>query len=126
MKKVSSKTSQSGFSVTGTIILILLVSFFGNLIVKLGPIYTDHWYIKNVAQELSVSIGSTGVSSFEIADRMSKNLQVNNVTFDLKKGFKVDGSSNPRKIILDYTKQEHIMFNIEVLVSFHEEYVLNP
>lgn len=92
----------------------------------MSPIYTDHWYIKSVAQEISVTVGNDSMSSFELAEKMRKNLMINNVQFDIKKGFKVDGSSNPRKIIIDYTKQENIMFNVDVLISFHEEFILQP
>jgi len=126
MKNITLKSSQQGVSVLGTVVLILLISFFANLIIKMSPIYTDHWYIKSVAQEISVTVGNDSMSSFELAEKMRKNLMINNVQFDIKKGFKVDGSSNPRKIIIDYTKQENIMFNVDVLISFHEEFILQP
>jgi len=126
MKNITLKSSQQGVSVLGTVVLILLISFFANLIIKMSPIYTDHWYIKNVAQEISVTVGNDSMSSFELAEKMRKNLMINNVQFDIKKGFKVDGGSSPRKIIIDYTKQENIMFNVDVLISFHEEFILQP
>lgn len=110
----------------GTVALILLISFFATLFVKISPIYTDHWYIDNVVQELSVSIATNKLSTFEITDRLKKNLMINNVVFDIKKGFKVDRTSSPIKLVIDYSKQEHIMFNVDVLISFHEEYLLQP
>ncbi len=119
-------SSQRGFSVTLVIFIILLASFFGLLIVRIAPLYTDHWYVKNVVQEISADTKSSNYAAADILDRFRKNLSINNVQFDIKNGFKIDQSSDPRKLVLDYTKQVHIMSNVDVLVTFHEEYAMQP
>lgn len=119
-------SSQRGFSVTAVIFVILLASFFGLLIVRIAPLYTDHWYVKNVVQEISADTSSKNYTAADILDRLRKNLMVNNVIFDVKSGFKIDQTTDPKKLVLDYTKQVHIMMNVDVLVSFHEEYTLQP
>lgn len=124
--KSGTSSSQSGFSVFGVIIVILLASFFGLLIVRITPLYTDHWYVKNVVDEIAADTRSSDLNTSGILDRMRKNLMINNVKFDVKNDFKIDQTVTPNKLILDYTKQVHIISNVDVLVSFHEEFTLQP
>jgi|GEM_PF-1119784 hypothetical protein len=120
------RSAQQGFSVFAVIIVILLASFFGLLIVRMSPLYTDHWYVKNVVDEIAADTRSSSLNENDILDRMRKNLMINNVKFDVKNDFKIDQTVSPKKLILDYTKQVHIMANVDVVVSFHEEYTLQP
>lgn len=124
--KSGRSSSQGGFSVFAVIVVILLASFFGLLIVRITPLYTDHWYVKNVVDEIAADTRSSDLNVNGVLDRLRKNLMINNVQFDVKNDFKIDQTVSPNKLILDYTKQVNIMSNVDVLVSFHEEFTLQP
>ncbi|AJQ94539.1 DUF4845 domain-containing protein [Gynuella sunshinyii] len=123
---MKSLKKQRGMSVYTVAFLILIVSFFATLVVKLGPVYMDQWYLNGMLQSMADESGTAEMSISDLRNSLSKRMLVNNVEFDAKEGLKLDTKSNPKKMVLDYSKQVHIMFNVDALVKFHKEYSLLP
>ena len=123
---MKSLTKQQGMSVYTVALVILLVSFFATLVVKLGPVYMDQWYLNGMLQSMADDPETTSMSIADIRNGLGKRMMVNNVEFDAKDGLKLDTKTNPKKMVLDYSKQVHIMFNVDALVKFRKEYPLLP
>ncbi|WP_428239813.1 DUF4845 domain-containing protein [Gynuella sp.] len=123
---MKSLNKQRGMSVYTVAFLILIVSFFATLMVKLGPVYMDQWYLNGMLQSMADESGTAEMSISDLRSSLSKRMLVNNVEFDAKQGLKLNTKSNPKTMVLDYSKQVHIMFNVDALVKFHKEYSLLP
>jgi len=115
---------QQGLSMINVFLIITLVIFFATLFAKLGPIYSDHFYLDSISQEIAAEIGSKGRSISEIREQMSKNLRINNVKFDVKNGLKRDKKSG--QLVLEYETRVHVLFNVDAVVTFKKEYSLQP
>ena len=123
---MKSLNKQRGMSVYTVALIILVVSFFATLVVKLGPVYMDQWYLNGMLQSMADEPETESMNISDIRSGLSKRMLVNNVEFDAKEGLKLDTKSNPKKMILDYSKQVHVMFNVDALVKFYKEYPLLP
>ncbi len=123
---MNSKHKQGGFSIASIAFIILLVSFFGTLLVKLGPIYNDHFYLTALVKDLSLEAGSSNKSIRELRESMRKNLLVNNVTFDLANLTLDKSKGSVPVLVLNYETRVHVLFNIDAVVVFNEEYITQP
>lgn len=115
---------EQGMTILTMALLLFLVIFFGTLIIKLSGPYYDQFTIDQMISRTVQDINGDGAFESEFRDRMSKNLSINNIELDLRKDLTFDLRSNEPKVILDYEKRVHIAANIDVVLTFYEEYGL--
>lgn len=124
---MSFKSRQRGFSIASITFIILLASFFGTLLVKLGPIYSDHYYLNAIVKDISLQPNMADRSIAEIRESLRKNLDVNNVKFNIKEGITMKRANDSQAtLILDYEKRVSVFFNVDAVVVFYEEYPSQP
>jgi len=115
---------QKGLSLIGVAILAFLVIFFGLLIIKMSGSYFDQMKLNKMIEN---SLEGQTASRFQKADfesSMRKNMQINRIEFDIKNSLTIDKRSKPVVLVLDYEKRVHLFANVDVVMSFHEEYEL--
>ncbi len=115
---------EQGMTILTMALLLFLVIFFGTLIIKLSGPYYDQFTIDQMISRTVQDINGDGAFESEFRDRMSKNLSINNIELDLRKDLTFDLRSNEPKVTLDYEKRVHIFANIDVVLTFYEEYGL--
>jgi hypothetical protein len=109
---------QKGFSKIGlllTLVILICVLTFG---LKVLPIYIDHNYVKNIAQELVESGEAAGMTQAEVRNYIASGMRVNNVhDFDLDAITSTRSNGNAT-IGIEYEKRVPLVSNIDVIVSF--------
>jgi hypothetical protein len=115
---------EQGITVLTMAILLFLVIFFGTLIIKLAGPYYDQFTIDQMIGRAAQDMSGDDFNESEFRSRLSKNLGINNIELDLRRDLTFDARSNDPKVILDYEKRIHIAGNIDVVLTFHEEYGL--
>jgi hypothetical protein len=115
---------QSGLSLIGVAILAFLIIFFGLLIVILSGTYSNHFTIDKMIQTSLEGQTASRFSSDDFVSRLSKNLEVNQIRMDMKKDLTINKRKTPYTIVLDYEKRVHLFSNVDVVMTFHEEYEL--
>lgn len=115
---------EQGMTILTMAILLFLVIFFGTLIIKLSGPYYDQFTIDQMITRTSQELSGGDFQESEFRDRMSKNLSINNIELDLRRDLTFDLRASEPKVILDYEKRVHIAANIDVVLTFYEEYGL--
>jgi hypothetical protein len=115
---------EQGITILAMAILLFMVIFFGTLIIKLSGPYYDQFTIDQMISRAAQDMGGNEFLEAEFRDRLSKNLSINNIELDLRRDLTVDVRSNDPKVTLDYEKRVHIAGNIDVVLTFYEEYGL--
>ncbi len=115
---------QKGLSLIGVAILAFLIIFFGLLIVKLSGSYFDHMSLNKMIKNSLSTQTSSRFDQADFTDRLKKNMQINNINFDIKKSLTYDKGHKPALLVLDYEKRVHLFYNVDVVMSFHEDYEL--
>lgn len=113
---------QKGLSLIGVGLLAFLIIFFGLLVVKMSGSYMDHY---TLTQMIRTSIEGQTASRFsqaEFEDRLKKNMEINQISLNLKDSLKVSKRTTPIQIVLDYEKRVHLFANVDVVMMFHEEF----
>ena len=115
---------QRGMALGGVVFLTVLVVFTGLLFVKMSGHYFDHFTMKKMIRTSLEDQTASRFSESDFVARLSKNLEMNGINIDLKNNFTYDKRKSPPLLVIDYEKREHLFLNIDVVMSFHQEYEL--
>jgi hypothetical protein len=116
---------QKGISLIGIGLLAFLIIFFGTLTIKMSGTYFDHISMDKMIENGIAEQTTGGSFNFkDLKDRLEKNMNINNISFDLDKVLTYDKRTKPATLVLNYEKRVHLFFNIDVVMSFNETYEL--
>lgn len=115
---------QQGLSLIGVALLLFLIVFFGLLTVRMSGSYMDYFTLTKM---IDTALDGQSSSRFEPAafkDRISKNMEINNMSMNYKDSIKIDSRGTSTKITVDYENRVSLFLNIDVVMSFYKEYEL--
>lgn len=121
---MKSLKNQRGMSLLGVALLAFLVIFFGLLTVKMSGTYADHFTLKKMIENSLSGQTAERFSASEVIDRLEKNMSINQINLDIDEILTISKRKNPVEIILDYEKRVHLFANVDVVMTFYEEYEL--
>ena len=111
---------QRGMTFISALALLAIAGFFVLLILKLGPIYLENYKIKTVLASLENEAGLATRPPHDIVSLADKRLYVNEVRRIERNQIRVQREGNSVKVRIKYAVKEHIVANVEVLVSFDD------
>jgi len=112
---------QRGMTGTGWLVVLALIGFFSMLIMKLAPVYMEHYSIKTVLASLENEPMITKKSVRDIKRLIKKRLTVNGVYEMDKDALKIKKQGGVMKIEITYEVRKHMMGNVDALVSFSDK-----
>jgi len=118
---MQNSVKQQGMTAISILILLIILGFLGLLVLKIGPIYLDHYKLKSVISNLAAQPNIGSRSPQQIRKDLAKRLYVNEIR-DLDKNaikFKKEGAS--LKLEIDYEVRENIVSNVDAVVAFKEK-----
>ena len=105
---------------SGWLVVLALIGFFALLGMKIGPIYLEHYSVKQVVESLKNEPQITKKSVRDVKNMIMRRLDINGV-YDLKrKNVKVKKTPGVLNVTVAYTVQKKMVGNIDVLVSFSD------
>ncbi len=109
---------QTGMTGTGWLVVLALIGFFAMLILKLAPVYMEHYSIKTVLASLKNEPMITKKAVRDVKRLIKKRLTVNGV-YDLDKdALKIKKKGGVMTVEISYEVRKHMMGNVDALVSF--------
>lgn len=119
MKIQSNKARQYGASRLTMLMLLVVLAFFIMTLARVVPVYVDHHYAKRIVEQ--VLLETTGdFDRAAFTDSYRRRAQVNNVQVAPSE-FRFQ-TGTPTVIRLDYERRVPLLFNMDVVMSFSEEY----
>ena len=104
----------------GWLTVLALIGFFSMLILKLAPIYLDHYSVASTVRSLEKEPLITQKSPAQIRKLLKKRLKINYVTDLPKDAIKIKKAPGLLKVDVDYQVKTGLFGNIELLVTFKE------
>jgi len=111
---------QRGFSKFGLLMmLVLLVSglTFG---LKILPVYLDHNFVKDVAEELIADGRAATLTQGEIREEIANGLRVNNVRDFNLNSVTLERENAEPVLVIEYERRVPLVANIDVVISFDD------
>ncbi|MCH8550486.1 MAG: DUF4845 domain-containing protein [Natronospirillum sp.] len=101
------------------LLILVVVLFFVMLAVRLVPVYVEFMYARSIVE--NTLEGTSGeFDRREFLDSFQRRARVNQVNLD-NSVFTFSGR-NPVTITLEYERRVPVMFNVDAVASFNEQY----
>lgn len=121
--KLLSPNRETGLSMFGFLMLLIVLAVALNFGLTLGPHFMDNQSINKVVESVSPSVWK-GASKKKMHAAVNKGLKVNNIrglkSEDIVKIDKKKGSTN---VTVDYEVRENMIANMDVVLVFNKEFV---
>lgn len=121
------RNNQRGMTGTGWLVVLAIIGFFSMLVVKLAPVYMEHYSVKNVLLSLEEEPLITQKSTGEVRKMIQRRLKVNGVYEMDNDAIQIKKEEAKLMVDITYEVRKHMAGNVDVLVSFadHVEIVGN-
>lgn len=119
---MSSARHQSGLSMFGFLMLLIVLAVGLNLGLTLGPHYMDNRAVVQVVEAISADVW-TGTSKTKMHEAVNKGLKVNNIrSLKSEDIIKVEKKKNSTDVKIAYEVRENIFANLDIVLVFNKDY----
>lgn len=115
------RSGQGGMTLIGFLLMFLLIGFFTLLVIKLVPLYLEHFKIVSSLNALKSEPGWAEKSKDEIQKALQRRWDINSVdTVIANKDVQYSREAGRVKVRVAYEAVTHIMGNVDVLLTFDD------
>ncbi|CAE7161866.1 MAG: DUF4845 domain-containing protein [Gammaproteobacteria bacterium] len=109
---------QRGFSKSGLMLVIVIITLFFTVGLKVGPLYVDHNLITGICQELIDNGEAANMTVNDVRERVSASLRINNVSgFDLS-DIRMRKENGNAIITVAYERRLPLVANLDIVAVF--------
>jgi len=113
---------QVGASVTGVMMLVLLVGGGLTVGMKLVPLYMDHSTIETLLDKLATEDGMADKRKGELVSLLENRLKLNQIRdFPLQENLEIEKTRNGTELKLNYEVRLPLVGNVDMIASFSKE-----
>lgn len=117
---------QAGMTLIGFLLMFVLIGFFTLLVLKLGPIYLNHYKVVTSLESIRKEASVSEKSKEEILTLLEKRWDINSVDHVSAKDVKITKQDGRVKVQIAYEVVEHIMGNVDALITFDNAVETGP
>lgn len=110
---------QRGMTAIGWVLLIALILAMALVALKLVPIYLTGMSVSSAVSSLEDDSASVGKTPREIRRTLMKRLDINMIDEVTAEDIVIARTGNAIEVEVEYEQREHIVGNLDVVVSFH-------
>lgn len=119
------KTKQTGITLIGFLIVLMVVGFFGYMAMKLVPAYTEFMGVTKAMNQLASEGGAS--TPEQVRSSLMKKLDFQYVSDDTitPQDISLKRSGNETQLNVSYDKRIPFLYNIDFLVHFEKSVALS-
>ena len=115
------RNGQGGMTLIGFLLMFLLIGFFALLVIKIAPLYLEHFKIVSSLNAIKSEPGWADKSKDEIQKMLQRRWDINSVdTVVANKDVQYAREGGRVKVRVAYEAVTHIMGNVDVLLTFDD------
>lgn len=112
---------QQGMTLISFLLMFVVLGFLMLMVLKIAPIYLEHFKIKSTLNTLKVESGIGNKSPAEITGLLQKRWDMNSVDrVSAQDSVTVEKHEGVLKIQVAYEVEEHLIGNLSALVKFDD------
>jgi hypothetical protein len=115
------QTPSRGFSLIGTLMLILLIVGAATTALKLGPYYLQYWTVRSVMDDMARDPDAATMGRQAIIQSLERKLYINEVRSVKNDSFSFDKTDRGRVLSVRYEVREHLIGNLDALLTFDHQ-----
>ncbi len=109
---------QRGIGKFGLLMLVVLITGFFTIGLKIGPLYIDHNLITGICQELIDNGEAANMTVSEVRTRVSNSLRINNITDFNLNNIRLSMETGNPVITVAYERRLELFGNLDVIATF--------
>ncbi len=120
MKRLTSNSlrRQQGVSKSGLLLLVVLITLFFTVGLKVGPLYVDHNLITGICQDMIDNGEAANMTITDVRESVAATLRINNVTgFDLA-DIRMRKENGNAIITIAYERRLPLFANLDIVAVF--------
>ena len=120
MNSIDARSRQDGMTYMGMLILLVVIAFFAIVLVKVSPLYMEHFKVdsslESLAQESKDS--QAALSPREIEKHLLNRLSINDVQHVTKDNIKITREGRKTVVTVDYEARVTLFSNLDLVARF--------
>ncbi|MGO4503070.1 MULTISPECIES: DUF4845 domain-containing protein [unclassified Dyella] len=118
------KSKQTGITLIGFLVVLMVVAFFGYMAMKLVPAYTEFMGVTKAMNQLATEGGPKSVT--QVRNDLMKKLDFQYVSDDTitPQDITIKRTGNASSLNISYDKRIPFMYNIDFLLHFEKSVAL--
>ena len=112
------KGRQSGISLMGFIIVLVLVAFFALIIMKLFPMYSEYYNLRGVMNELASEPASRNMTPNQVYESLQRRFNIAYIESVKKEHVKLIRGKSGNNLNIAYEVRVPMIFNLDVVGKF--------
>ncbi|MET3650868.1 DUF4845 domain-containing protein [Dyella japonica] len=118
------KSKQTGITLIGFLIMLMVVGFFGFMAMKLVPAYTEYMGVTKAMNQMATEGGGKSVT--QVRNDLIKKLDFQYVSDDTitPQDITIKRNGNAAELSVSYDKRIPFMYNIDFLLHFEKSVAL--
>lgn len=120
--------SQKGMSFFGWLAVIALIIFGLVIVMKLAPIYMEHFTLRKIVTEVNEDPTLKIASLRDFHSHIQKGMQINSIR-DIKASDAITitaSGTDAYTVVIQYEVRTPIIQNVDALVHFDETHIIRP
>ena len=115
------KARQEGITAIGALVILVLVGFLALAVLKLFPVYMEHFSVTASMESLKEKPGDGPLNKRTLEKLLMRRLNINSVDSVDREHIKVEPVSGGFLVSVAYEERVPFMANIDFVVSFDDE-----
>ena len=109
---------QHGMTLIGFLIVLIIVSFFGFLIMKLFPVYSEYYAVRTSLKALQQEPGIAAKPPEEVRDLITRKWYISYVKTPTQKNVKITRRGGQYIVNVAYERRGNLLYNLDYVASF--------
>lgn len=115
---------QRGISLISLALIFVVVIVVGLIIVRISGSYYQHFTLNQLIETTLSTQSSLRFDEASFRSRLKSNMQVNRININLDQALTINQKRSAVSMVLDYEDRVHLFANIDVVLTFYNDYEL--
>ena len=110
--------SQSGITLIGFVLILMVVGFFAFLGMRLFPVYTEYYGVLQAMKAVAAEPGIATKTPEQVKDSLDRKLYISYVTSVKKNNVRVTRQGGDYQLNVRYEVRGPLVYNLEFIATF--------
>ena len=125
MNSIVARRRHDGITYLGMLILLIVIAFFAVVLIKVMPLYMEHFKVKSSLDSLAQESKDTqtALSPALVERHLLNRLSINDVQHVNNKDISITRDGHKLVVTVNYEARVHLFYNIDLVAQFKNDSV---
>jgi len=115
---------QSGITLIGFLVVLMVVGFFAFLIMRLFPVYSEYYSVRQAMKAVAAEPGIATRTPEQVKEALDRRFNISYVTTPKRNNVRVARQGGNYSLNVRYERRGPLVYNLEYIATFDHTEVL--